>query len=56
MSKSRGLFPMALATVVGIATGKAIFDPAFKEDKELKEKEGSVTSYGDLNDRILTPP
>lgn len=40
MSKARGLVPMAIATVIGIGTGFAIFDPAFKEDKEQKERNG----------------
>ena len=37
MSGVRGLFPAALATVIGIGTGIAIFQPAFKEEKEQKE-------------------
>lgn len=39
MSRARGLFPMAIATVIGIGTGIAIFDPAFKEEKVEKEQE-----------------
>lgn len=39
MSKARGLFPVAIATLIGIGTGIAIFDPAFKEEKEQKEQE-----------------
>lgn len=39
MSSARGLFPMALATVIGIGTGIQIFGPAFKEEKEQKEQE-----------------
>lgn len=40
MSKARGLLPGAIATVIGIGTGIAIFDPALKEEKEQKEQEG----------------
>ncbi|KAL2055819.1 hypothetical protein ABVK25_004063 [Lepraria finkii] len=42
MSSARGLFPMALATVIGIGTGIQIFGPAFKEEKEQKEQEQTV--------------
>ena len=38
MSGARGLFPMALATVIGIGTGMAIFQPAFKDEKEQREQ------------------
>lgn len=43
MSKARGLLPGAIAAVIGISTGIAIFDPAFKEEKEQKEQEGQVS-------------
>ena len=39
MSQSRGLLPVVLATTIGIGTGLYIFGPAFKEDKERKERE-----------------
>jgi len=48
MSKARGLFPMAIATVIGIGTGIAIFDPAFKEEKEQKDQQGYMHSTSDL--------
>ena len=31
--------PITLATVIGVGTGIAIFDPAFKQEKEQKEQE-----------------
>ena len=39
MSRARGIFPMALATVIGIGTGTVIFQPALKEEKEQKDQE-----------------
>lgn len=44
MSRARGLLPVAVATAIGIATGIAIFEPAFREEKEQKEVEGYFTS------------
>ncbi|KAL2046930.1 hypothetical protein N7G274_000948 [Stereocaulon virgatum] len=39
MSRAKGLLPITLATVIGVGTGIAIFDPAFKQEKEQKEQE-----------------
>lgn len=39
MSRVKGLLPITLATVIGVGTGIAIFDPAFKQEKEQKEQE-----------------
>ena len=39
MSRARGIFPMALATVIGIGTGTVIFQPALKEEKEQKDQD-----------------
>jgi len=36
---------MAIATVIGIGTGVAIFQPAFKEDKEQKEQESYAKQF-----------
>lgn len=43
MSRARGILPVAVATAIRIATGIAIFEPAFREEKEQKEVEGYLT-------------
>ena len=49
MSRARGLFPMAIATVIGIGTGVAIFQPAIKEEVEQKGHEKYASyQYSDL--------
>ncbi|CAF9936553.1 hypothetical protein IMSHALPRED_010796 [Imshaugia aleurites] len=42
MSYARGLLTPVLVTLVGVGTGIAIFDPAFKQEKEQKEREQTV--------------
>ena len=53
MSRAQGLLPMVLASAIGIGTGIAIFQPAFKEEKEQKEQAQSGTPFLSL-DNILT--
>ncbi|KAM3075252.1 hypothetical protein ACMFMG_007304 [Clarireedia jacksonii] len=39
MSKPRGIFPLLLATALGIGNGVWVFGPALKEQKEQKDEE-----------------
>ncbi|CAF9935777.1 MAG: hypothetical protein ALECFALPRED_006548 [Alectoria fallacina] len=42
MSYARGLLTPVLVTLIGVGTGIAIFDPAFKQEKLQKEQEQIV--------------
>ncbi|CAD6586987.1 MAG: hypothetical protein ASARMPREDX12_002565 [Alectoria sarmentosa] len=42
MSYARSLLTPVLVTLIGVGTGIAIFDPAFKEEKQQKEQEQIV--------------